>query len=226
MRWAMIALLSLMQAEGPKKDGSASIRQLTPTLRVDMVNRVVEVEAEVVLREGPLELLLCPRRTKEHESILATEIDPRHFQLALLMVGAVPGSPARFETKSLPNGQTVNEMRPPTGQPLKIWVERTRNGRQTRTDARQWVRDAGTQKTLAAPFVFAGSGFATVAGVERPVFLANDGDLVCVANFPGAVVDVAIRSSANDAERSFEAYTERIPPVGTKVRVIFEPQHP
>ena len=78
-------------------------------------------------------------------------------------------------------------------------------------------------KPLAADFVFTGSGFTKVPGVDRPVFMANDGDLVCVANFPGSVVDIAMKSSKENADLLFEAWTERIPEKGTKVRVIFEP---
>ena len=38
-----------------------------------------------------------------------------------------------------------------------------------------------------------------------------------------ALLDLPIKSSKANSELAFEANTERIPPVGTKVTVIFEP---
>lgn len=199
------------------------VRHLTPTLSVDFDHRIVALDAEVVLREGPLELILCPRKTKEHESIFAADVEPKTFQLALLLAGATPGRPAKIETIETADGKFESRSEPPTGQTIKVWIE-WRDGRQLRrTDARHWVRDSQSGRSLAAELVFAGSAFARLPGVDRPVFLGNDGDLVCVANFPGAIIDVAIRSSADNSQRLFEAFTARIPPKGTKVRILFEP---
>ena len=39
--------------------------------------RRVLVNAEVCLREGQLELFLCRKQTKEHEAILAADVDAR-----------------------------------------------------------------------------------------------------------------------------------------------------
>src|SRR5436309_1994120 len=41
----------------------------------DKKTRRVLVAAEVCLREGPLEVFLCKKGTKEHESIVRTDID-------------------------------------------------------------------------------------------------------------------------------------------------------
>src|SRR5262249_40540047 len=41
------------------------------------------IEAEVCLREGPLELLMCRKQTKEHESILHTAVDARLIHATL-----------------------------------------------------------------------------------------------------------------------------------------------
>jgi hypothetical protein len=53
--------------------------------------------------------------------------------------------------------------------------------------------------------------------------MANDGDLICVANFESAMLDIPVNSPASDDHRAFIANTERIPPLGTPVRVILEP---
>jgi hypothetical protein len=76
---------------------------------------------------------------------------------------------------------------------------------------------------MTADFVFAGSRFIRIPGENRARWLGDEGDLVCVSNFPGSVIDVSIKSDSADASRLFEAWTERIPPKGTKVRVYFKP---
>ncbi len=43
--------------------------------------RRVLVSAEVCLREGQLELLLCRKQTKEHEAILSADVDARRSTL-------------------------------------------------------------------------------------------------------------------------------------------------
>ena len=207
-----MAFSSLLAAEkaAPQVERPTGVRQITPTLRVDFDHRQVILDAEVVLREGPLELLVCPKRTKEHESILAADIVPKTFHLALLLAGARPGRPAEFEP-----------YKPPIGQKLEITLEYEVDGKIRKIDAREWVRDTRTNKALAANFVFAGSRFFKIPGETKAVWQGDDGDLVCVTNFPGSIIDIAMQSSTDNANLSFEAWTDRIPPRGTKVKVIF-----
>ena len=74
-------------------------------------------------------------------------------------------------------------------------------------------------KEMKADWVFAGSGFYIDEETGLKSYLAEGGDLICVANFADATIDVAIPSSADDSNRNFEAYTERIPPKGTPVTI-------
>ena len=55
-------------------------------------------------------------------------------------------------------------------------------------------------------------------------YLAEGGDLICVSNFPGAMLDLPIESSQATSDLLFEAFTEHIPPVGTKVRLVLAPR--
>jgi hypothetical protein len=74
-------------------------------------------------------------------------------------------------------------------------------------------------KEMQADWVFAGSSIYTDEDSGKKFYLAEDGDLICVANFASATLDVAIQSSASDAERNFEAFTDRIPPKETPVTI-------
>lgn len=208
----LLCLALIVSADRPQDEPSrpTGIRQITPTLQVNFDSRTVILDTEVVLREGPLELLICPKRTKEHESILAAEIVPKTFHLALLLSGFKPGRPAEFEP-----------YQPPIGEVLEIELEYEIEGKQSRINAREWIRNIRTGHSLDADFVFAGSRFFKIPGETRAVWQGDDGDMVCVTNFPGSIIDIAMKSSTDNANLAFEAWTQRIPPIGTKVRVYF-----
>ena len=49
--------------------------------------------------------------------------------------------------------------------------------------------------------------------------MAEAGDIVCVANFGDAMIDITTRSSADNAGLMFEPYTERLPNRRTAITV-------
>ena len=57
-----------------------------------------------------------------------------------------------------------------------------------------------------------------------PSYAANGGDVICVSNFPDAMLDLPINSPKDNSDLNFEAWTERIPPLKTPVLVILEPE--
>lgn len=186
------------------------------TLEVQGDKRRVLVNATVCLQRGPLELLMCRKQTKEHEAILTADADARQIHTALVTAGAESGKPARYlETR----------IQPPTGTKIKIFVHYEKKGKLVTEPAGRWIRNMKTLKELNEDWVFAGSGFAkNVLDPKKPdIYLANEGDVICVSNFEDAMLDLAIASPKDDADRSFEAFTERIPDLETTVVVILEP---
>ena len=55
-------------------------------------------------------------------------------------------------------------------------------------------------------------------------YQANGGDLICVSNFPTATLDLPVQSSQANSDLLFTAFTEKIPPRGTKVRRVLIPR--
>jgi hypothetical protein len=177
--------------------------------------RRVLVEAVVCLREGQLEQLMTRKNTKEHEAILAADVDARMIHSALVAARAEAGSPVTFRP----------EYKPARGTPIKITLEYKKDGKTVRVSAKDWIRNARTKKPLQYDWVFAGSQF-----VPNPVdpkapdfYLANEGDVICVSNFESAMLDLPIMSSQDNEELVFEAFADRIPALGTPVTVILEP---
>jgi hypothetical protein len=176
--------------------------------------RRVLVSAEVCLREGQLEQLMCRKQTKEHEAILTADVDARHIHAALIAAGAKEGSPVRF----------VPKYRPASGTTIKVRVQYKDKDKEVTVPAQSWIKNAKDNKPLQSDWVFAGSRF-----VKNPLddgkeyYLANDGDIICISNFETALLDLPIKSPKDNADLIFVANSERIPPLGTKVVVILEP---
>jgi hypothetical protein len=255
------------------------------TVLLDAKNKKLLLKSEVVLREGLLELFVCLKQTKEHESILAVNTQAQIVHAGLLALGAQAGSPVRWQP----------EFQPATGQQINIFCTWTdAEGKLHRDPAQSWIRNATRRyyvakvETLPDTFklpadselkwdprqkellwyghmseeqrdaalkiskdqefkkaidefykksqihqmegnwVFAGSYFLTDEKTGEKFYQAESGDLICVANFATATLDVSVNSSATNDDLMFEAYTEHIPPIGTKVTIelvpVFKPR--
>ncbi len=177
-------------------------------------NRVV-VDGTVVLREGFLEMFACPIGTKEHESIVAVDAKAYAVHAGLLAAGAKSGAPAEFEP----------EYKPASGTEIEIDVVwRDADGNDQRARAQDWVRDIESGKSMQYPWVFAGSGFWTDEASGIKYYMAEQGDFICVSNFPSAMLDLPVPSSQDNQHLAYEAFTERIPPLGTRVRLVLTPK--
>jgi hypothetical protein len=188
------------------------------TLEIDGETRRVLVNAHVCLRQGQLEQLLTRKRTKEHEAILVAELDARDLHKALLLAGAEAGSPVRFVPKFMP----------PSGTPIKVSVEYKENGKVIRRPAGEWIRDVKMKKALATNWVFAGSQLFVdpLNPAAPPEYLANSGDVICIANFDTALLDLPFDSTKDNEHLTYEANTNAIPALETAVTVILEPVLP
>ena len=77
---------------------------------------------------------------------------------------------------------------------------------------------------LERDWVFAGSQLYDDSITKKKRYAADEGDLITVANFASAILDLPIESSANDVRSAFTTNTEMIPPVGTEVFVALYPR--
>lgn len=182
---------------------------------VDRKQGVVMVDGQISLREGMLEMFACIRNTKEHESIVSANTKAFLVHAALLTLGAESGTPVAF----------VPEYKPPTGTEIELTVTwRDEAGKEHTARAQDWVQNIKTKKAMEYPFVFAGSRFWTDPESGKQYYQAEGGDFVCVSNFSTAMLDIPVPSSATNEELMFQAFTERIPPLGAPVRLTFKPK--
>jgi hypothetical protein len=191
--------------------------KLSPTgeIWIDPKRKAVVVDGQVCLRAGQLEMFACPKGTKEHESIVSLNCQAEEVHAGLLAVGAVPGRPVRFHPAYQPATGPVIDV-------YVLWKDEAGGKHQVR--AQEWIKYARTGKAMEYDWVFAGSGFWKDEETGREHYRANGGDLICVSNFPSATLDLPIESSQANDDLLFQAFTERIPPRGTAVRVVLIPR--
>lgn len=181
---------------------------------IDLKNRQVVIDGEICLRRGPLEMLACPPHTKEHESIIQAHAKSFIVHTALLMVGAKSGKPVEWQP----------EYKPASGNKIEItvyWLDK--EGKIKKCRAQEWIKNVKTQKAMTEDWVFAGSEFYTNPNTKVRHYLADGGEMICVSNFTTAMMDLPIESTQSREGLIFEAFTDKIPPMKTPVRIVLKP---
>jgi hypothetical protein len=191
-------------------------RRLDPADRVwvDPKNKLVYVDGYIALQKGYLEMFACPAGTKEHESVIGVHAKAATVHAALLAIGAREGHPVRFRPK----------FEPPEGTEIDIevrWPDAA--GAWQTARAQEWIREVESKKEMSQVWVFAGSGFWTDEETSKRYYMAEQGDLICVSNFTTATLDVPIESSQSNEGLLFEANPDKVPPLGTQVRLVLKP---
>jgi len=196
----------------------------------DKDKKRVVMQGGVCLREGPLELFACIHRwiddssapgtkvrrgTKEYESIVTVNTSAAVVHSALLLAGAKPGHPVRFEPK----------YEPASGTPIDVtvyWKDEAGNHHEVR--AQDWIQNFRSKEHMKEGWVFAGSTFLVDEKGNKQQYQGENGNLICVSNFPDALLDVPVQSTASNDALSYVAYTEHIPPLGTTVTIVLTPK--
>jgi hypothetical protein len=183
-----------------------------PGLRIDYRVPQVEIDAEVILREASLELFLYSKSPtpKEHESILRTRVPSSRIYQALGVAGFVPGQTMRY----FPD---TDRVRPPSGDPVEVFVRFERDGKSVEEPATEWMFDVNARTQMRPThWLFTGS-----ERTEEGQFAADiEGTVITVVDFPSSLLSLPVSHTSSDAQLWLKTNTVRIPPIGTKVVVI------
>lgn len=216
---AMLAVSVLFPPAGAAAepaDRHPDLRRLSPTdeVWIDVPGRRVIVGGRVALAAGPIEVFACPEQTKEYEAIVAARAPARLVHAALLAIGLEPGHPVSFDPDYVAA----------TGPAVTVTLRwRDADGTVRESRGQDWVRNARTGAALDVDWVFAGSSFWQDPSDGSEVYEADQGDLICVSNFPTATLDLPIESSQTNEELLFEAFEGRVPAKGTEIEMILAP---
>ena len=204
-------------AKEPPKADNTGLKKITKDhdVYLDLKRKAVVIDGEVCLREGHLEMFACPKGTKEHESVVSLNCTAEQAHAALLAVGAAPGTTVKFDPEYKPATGPIIDV-------LVLWLDE--KGEKHKVRAQEWIKYGKAEKEMPFDWVFAGSGFWTDEDNGKVHYMANSGDLICVSNFNTATLDLPVESSQANASLLFTAFTDRIPPRGTKIRVVMIPR--
>lgn len=197
----------------PAKQASRPrVVDFAPGLRIDYRVPQVEVDCEVILRDGDLELFAYAKASvpKEHESILRTHVPPQKVYQALGLIGLTPGQTLKYliETKTV---------RPASGDSVDVLVRYEKNGETVEESACGWMLDAAAKAPMKPThWLFTGS-----EKMDDGVFAADyEGTLVTVVDFPSSLLSLPTSHSESDDQLWLKANTKAIPPVGTSVTLV------
>ena len=218
----------------PPEDLQAALEKLElPGIKINVKEWAVDVDAEISLQSGLLELIACTKDTKEHESILMVKAKPSHIHTALLLLGAQPGNPA---TQRVIEGDEPRFVHlPPRGHPVDIYLIFEKDAPKEHPinefiipadhhDATVEAKEPGDdEKFHTHTFVFAGS----------VLYSDGDGPKIYVADQSGSVLSLAtfgdellclpgFHDNANEA-LAWQANDKKLPEIGTKVTLRLRP---
>lgn len=243
MLFGMIAACCLQPVVAEEKGAAEStgktpaaieerIRAIFPHITIDSADRRVDVEAVVCLTEGFLELVVCGKDSKEHESLVMVEARPSHIHAALLLIGAQAGNPAM--RKALDEEGTRWAHLPPRGQPVKVSlvipkeggevVERPISDFIAPSEDESGLQDASaTEAKFPDTFLFVGSQLHGEG--EGKQYLGDlSGHVASIATFGDEVLSLSEIHAQDNGSLAWQIKPDSLPELGTKVILRLRPQ--
>ena len=217
----------LSKSTAPINIADRTDMKLVNGLSINQDTGEVLVKANVALRQGFIEQLVCFKGTREHESLVVVNVAASNIHAALLAVGASAGHPGIWSRDKA----TVNDLKvqPPAGDLVSVQVEFVMNGVTRRCDLGEWIEDARHQEKFnSASFVFAGSHFEPDGRGGQRYTADVTGSTVGLVTFGDELIAYAqvIPDQAEISQPRWQAHTALIPPEGSDVVLILKPYKP
>lgn len=211
-----------------------------PGLRVDIARKVIEFDGKIPIDphdpQTPkifLEVIVCSRDSREHESLVVTDVKPSHVHAGLMMLGLEPGHPGSWRWDAEARKMIAT---PPAGPGLEVvfivkgadglpvvhdpasWII---NERETRTFAEQ-IAGLPAETSSGPHWVFSGSKIAPRPDGQGEYYKADiEGTLVGLATFGTETIAIPamIRPEAAVEAPVWIADRRNLPKWGTDVTV-------
>jgi len=211
---AMTVLGAEKQAPAPPDRGKPGVVKLQG-IEFDLKGKQIRMDGRISLGAGVVELFACIRGTKDYESVVALDCQPYDLHVGLLALGLKPGRPvSRQDVGGLPVGPTV-----------LVRVEwKDKNGAVVRRRAEELIRNVKTNTPMEpAGWVFVGSQFIRAEEGGKELYAASvTGAVITTYHDPTTVLDNPRPTGGDDT--LFVVDEKVVPPVGTPVVVIVEPE--
>lgn len=220
------------ESRAPNPALEAAIQKLKfPGIAINLEKRCVDIEGRICLDRGMLELVVCTKGTKEHESIVVIEARPMQIHTALLLLGAEAGNPAMLRAPSGEGKPWVHL--PPRGDavdvllvfpdkagklaehPISEFIMRSSMESDVRPDAAAEKNVEGKFPTHT--FLFAGSRLVDDEPGPRKYLSEQSGNVISIATFGDELLCLPDFHSDQKDALEWQVNAAGLPPVGTKV---------
>ncbi len=205
-----------------------------PGINLNMEEKAVDVEAEVCLHEGLLELVACTPDSKEHESIVMIKAKAMHIHTALLLLWAKPGNPAM--QKKLDEEGTRWIPIEPAGDRIEVFfVFPDKEGNLHEHPIHNFVQPAqlvdfdGTplppsKEKFPPHFVFAGSHLVEDGPGPRKYVADFSGNIISISTFGDELLCLPGIHGHQNGGLSWQVKPEGLPAIGEKVILRLRPK--
>lgn len=189
----------------------------------DQATREVRIPAEVNMSEGLLEFLLVHKDGKVHESLFKTSINATHLNVAFTLLRYKPSRELYvvYDEKGQNIGaanQVPEDVK--AAARVNIKVEWNDNGQIKSCPVNEWISDSATEKPMpSGPWVYGGSEIE--GGRYAP---ESSGDIIAIFLTNSAMILYPGADNKND--EVWLPFPKRVPPIDTKVTLIFSPNTP
>lgn len=184
----------------------------------DRTRNQVTVSGEVAVDAGFLEQVVCIPGTREHEALVVVNARPADVHAALLLLGARPGRPGRWEY-----GETEVLRLAPEGDRVRVRVRfLDESGALQEHSISSWiVGQPGGRPFPEQPWVFGGSLLDDQGGYRAD----SSGSLIGLVTFGDEVLGLesVLADSVEVDSAVWEAQTLLVPKPGTPVELILSP---
>jgi hypothetical protein len=181
-------------------------------IKIYKETKSISFPAKVNMDKGLLEYILVKSSGKTHESLLRTDVDPYHLQIAFLLLG--------FEGTDRPITEQGSDEKP-KGEPVEVIIDYLKKStgaggeQKVRIKTEEWVarKTNGNLKTISSlDWVYTGSV------VNQGAFIAQvSGSIIAIFRDPAALIDNA--SPGGESDEIWFVNEKTVPPVGTSVTV-------
>ena len=208
----LLLLVSSTFAADPTSKPAADVSKF-PHIHVDMVNKQIRIDAEMINCRAPLEFL-PPSSMAETNMNRYPHAGP-----------AVENPPRPAHARpTAGRGRTIfgcgEKWFPPQGPPLNITCEFEKDGKKVVVPAYRMMRDLATQKEMP-PMTWIFVGWQVMDDGNYAADVA--GYVVSIVNFELTLIDIPDLASSANETLEWEINWDVAPPAGTPVTMIIEP---
>jgi hypothetical protein len=202
----LLFLIIVLRADSASTNGLVNLPGITVR---GGDHKSIVADGVVCSTNDVLEFVAVERGGRDYESLFALDGRPSALKFALLLIGC--------------------EASETNGTPLLLDVEWQQNGKTQRQPIEKFLIDRNTTNTppAALPWFFTGSSFATNPITGKQVF-QSDEEQAFIALWEQPSILINLRDSHGNpyrgSDQGFEVNGATIPPIGTRIKLIFRPR--